>query len=173
VETNFSLQKQKAIINRIFIILFLLILAIPLAKMNLARDQVSEIDNRKLAELVDVQIGSGFRAKFQAYLADRIGFRTMMISAYQKICDVMFMKLVHPIYMYGEEGHIFFKGAYIDDYQHLNINKPYIESCGLYLETIYNYLKERNIKFLYFLIPDKKSVYGEYFPRSIKTNENE
>jgi hypothetical protein len=120
-----------------------------------------------LTERPPLRTEKGFTTELESYLLDRIGFRTEMIHAYQKICDVLFMKLVHPIYMYGEEGYIFFKGGYIDDYQHLNINKAYIEKCGIYLGRIYQYLSDRNVKFIYFLAPDKKSVYKEFFPRTI------
>lgn len=162
-----SCIRKEIIVNSIFILCFLVILVVPLAKMNRASNQVSEIDNRILAERPPLKMDAGFTTGIEAYLLDRIGFRTRMIHAYQKICDVLFKKLVHPIYMYGEEGYIFFKGGYIDDYQHLNINKAYIENCGVYLEKIYQYLSDRNIKFIYFLAPDKKSVYSEFFPPTI------
>ncbi len=158
---------MKTIVNIIFILCFLLTLVIPVVMMNRAVNQVSEIDNRILAERPLLTAEPDFTTGLEAYLLDRIGFRTKMIHVYQKICDVLFMKLVHPIYMYGEDGYIFFKGAYIDDYQHLNINKAFIENYGVYLDRIYNYLSDRNIKFIYFLAPDKKSVYSEFFPRTI------
>jgi len=169
MKINFDLARQKIIINIAFLICFLLLLVVPVAKMNRAANQISEIDNRKLVEFPTVTIESSFRTEFEAYLTDRIGFRSRMIGAYQKICDVMFSKLKHPIYMYGEKRYVFFNdsGGYVADYQHLNIDKAYIESCGHYLERLYKYLADRNIKFIYFLIPDKKSVYSEFFPRSI------
>jgi len=144
-----------------------MILVVPIAKMNRAPNQVSEIDNRTLAERPPLKLGAGFTAGIETYLLDRIGFRITMIHVYQKICDVLFKKLVHPIYMYGEDGYIFFKGGYIDDYQHININKALIENYGAYLDRVYQYLSDRNIKFIYFLAPDKKSVYSEFFPRTI------
>ena len=164
---NLNFARWKKIVNIAFIVCFLMLLVVPVVKMNKAIDQASEIDNRKLAEFPTVKIGTGFRKGLEAYLSDRIGYRTRMIFAYQKICDVMFMKLVHPSYMYGEDRYVFFKGSYITDYQHLNINKAYIENCAEYIEKLYQYLGSRNIKFIYFLVPDKKSVYSEFFPRSI------
>ena len=166
---TFDLARQKRIVDIAFLICFLLMLVVPVVKMNRAGNQISEIDNRKLVEFPTVTIESRFRTEFEAYLADRIGFRSRMIGAYQKICDVMFRKLKHPIYMYGEKRYVFFNdtGGYVDDYQHLNIDKAYIESCGNYLERLYKYIGDRNIKFIYFLVPDKKSVYSEFFPRSI------
>ncbi|TDY59565.1 acetyltransferase AlgX (SGNH hydrolase-like protein) [Aminivibrio pyruvatiphilus] len=160
-------KNNRNFINSLFIACFFLILLVPILLINRGKNQVSEIDNRKLVEFPALKIGTGFRKGFESYLSDRIGFRVEMLDVYQRINADIFKKLVHPSYMFGEDGYVFFKGGYISDYQHLNINEAYIEKCASYIDSIYRYLEKRKIKFLYFFIPDKKTVYKEYFPKTI------
>lgn len=157
-------------INIVFIICFLSIILIPVFTMNFTKDQISEIDNKKLVEF-PTNIGKGFRKGFESYISERIGFRGEMIQAYQRINDIAFNKLVHPTYMYGKDGYVFFKSNdYLADYQHLNLDKEYIKKCADYILSISDYLDKQGILFLYILAPDKKTVYSEYFPSSININ---
>ncbi len=151
-------------IEIVFMLAFFALIIIPIITINLKTNQVSEIDNRALAEFPKV-ISELKPASLEDYLEDRIGFRDEMITAYQVLCDRIFKKMVHPSYMYGKEGHVFFKDkSYTNDYQHLNLDKKYVEACTSYLEQLDAYCESVGSDFLYVLLPDKKSVYAEYFP---------
>ena len=165
------MNNKRKIANIIFIAVIAAILLIPVALMNHKKEQVSDIDNKSLTEWPGMGYSVVNNAEVSAYIDDRIGFREQAIELYTTLNDKLFDVMVHPLFMYGKEGHIFYKDpAYIAAYQRLNTDEEYLDSFTDFLQETQNYLNEKNIKFLYFLCPDKKTIYSEYFPESIHAN---
>lgn len=157
----------RKMIQAAFVLFFIAAIALPGLNTNLKRGQKSEIDNRMLYELPPLVPLRNFRSGIERALNDRIGFRKEMILSYQKINDGLFGLMMHPSYMYGKEGYVYFRGrAYINGYQNI-YDKQQVEDAALYVKNISDYLASRGIDFFYFLIPDKKTVYSEYFPDGI------
>ena len=157
--------------NIIFIVAFLAILILPVAFMNHKENQVSEIDNKSLTEWPGIGYSSEMNAVMDAYVDDRIGFREQAIGAYTTLNDKLFNVMVHPLFMYGKDGHIFYKDSeYIAAYQRLNTDEEYLDSFVDFLKKTQDYLASKDIEFLYFLCPDKKTIYSEYFPDTIHVN---
>ncbi len=163
-------MKQK-LTNIIFIAVFLACLIVPALFLNTKPMQISEIDNKLLTEWPGLDITLKTNTRVEDYLNDRIGFRTQAIEAYTELNDKLFHVMVHPLFMYGKDGQIFYKEAtYIKGYQHMNTDEAYLDSFVDFLKATDDYLKEKDIEFLYFLCPDKKTIYPEYFPDSIHVN---
>ena len=159
--------------NYIFIAAFLCCVIVPAICMNVKPMQISEIDNKLLTEWPGFDITLSNNEELSNYVSDRIGFREAAIEAYTELSDKLFHVMVHPLFMYGREGHIYYKDpTYIAGYQHMNTDKEYLNSFVDFLDRTSRYLKDDGIEFLYFLCPDKKSIYPEYFPTSINVNEN-
>lgn len=157
----------RKMIQAAFVLFFIAAIALPGLNTNLKRGQKSEIDNRMLYEWPSLTDLHGLHIGLARALNDRIGFRKEMILSYQKINDGLFGLMMHPSYMYGKEGYVYFRGRdYINGYQNI-YNKQQVEDAALYVKNISDYLASRGIDFCYFLIPDKKTVYSEYFPDSI------
>ncbi|MBQ6947656.1 MAG: hypothetical protein IJN42_06365, partial [Clostridia bacterium] len=55
---------------------------------------------------------------------------------------------------------------YINDRQHLNLDETWAEEFAAGLKGFENYATSRGKGFVYLLIPDKKTIYSEYFPES-------
>ncbi len=166
---------KKKLSNLIFIILFMAILLLPVVCMNTKHNQISRIDNKNLTEWPGFSWKLQTKDAMESYLNDRIGFREDAIETYIELNDKLFHVMVHPLFMYGQEGHIFFKDpAYISAYQRLNTDPEYLDSMVNYLQQTQDYLSSKDIQFLYFLCPDKKTIYSEYFPEEIHVQtENE
>ena len=146
---------------------------VPAAYINTEKMQISSIDNKLLAEWPGLDWTLRTNTQVEDYLNDRIGFREQAIEAYTELSDRLFHVMVHPLFMYGKDGQIFYKDpTYIKDYQHMNTDEEYLDTFVDFLVKTDDYLKEKDIEFVYFLCPDKKSVYSEYFPDSIYVNEN-
>jgi len=168
------MNKKTTIANFIFIVLFMAALIVPTALMNHEKYQSSDIDNKTLTEWPGFKMDTETIETIEDYVDDRIGFRSQAIYAYTKASDSIFHVMVHPLFMWGEEGHIYYKdSAYIAAYQHLNTDTEFMDSFVDFLEKTNEYLESKNIKFAYFLAPDKKSIYPEYFPKSIHVKEDE
>ncbi|MBO4902114.1 MAG: hypothetical protein J5518_04920 [Lachnospiraceae bacterium] len=163
------------IFNIVFIVLFMAVLIVPVIFMNTKENQISAIDNKILTEWPGFSPDLSSREELENYLSDRIGFREQAIETYIELNDKLFYVMVHPLFMYGQDGHIFFKeDSYIEGYQRLNTDGPYLDSMVDFLQRTTDYLNSKDIRFLYYLCPDKKSIYPEYFPKSIHVNtENE
>ena len=163
---------KKKLTNTIFILAFLACLVVPAVCINTKEMQISEIDNKLLTEWPGLDITLKTNTRVEDYLNDRIGFREQAIEAYTELSDKLFHVMVHPLFMYGKEGQIFYKEpTYIKGYQHMNTDVEYLDTFVDYLGAANDYLASKDIRFLYFLCPDKKTIYPEYFPDSIHVNE--
>lgn len=168
------MKNKKTIYNFIFIVIFMAMLIVPTVLMDHEQYKSSDIDNKTLTEWPGFSMDTETIRTIEDYVDDRIGFRSAAIYEYTKISDDVFDVMVHPLFMYGEEGHIYYKDpSYIAAYQRLNTDTEYMDSFVNFLERTNEYLNSRNIKFLYFLAPDKKSIYPEYFPKSVHVKEDE
>ena len=117
------------------IVVFLTIIILPIININLKPDQASDIDNKKLTELSEVFSGD-FTINAEAFIEDRIGFRTSMINAYTRGMDFLFDYMVHPSYQYGKDGYIF------SILSRENIDYEYQEVYSDYILKLQNYCKD-------------------------------
>ena len=167
-------DKSKKIYNFIFIALFMAMLIVPTVLMDHDQYKSSDIDNKTLTEWPGFSMDTDTIHTIEDYVDDRIGFRSAAIYEYTKLSNDVFHVMVHPLFMYGEEDHIYYKDKfYVAAYQRLNTDTDYMDSFVNFLEDTNDYLESRNIKFLYFLAPDKKSIYPEFFPKSVNVKEDE
>lgn len=162
-------------LNIAFIVIFCLILVLPWIFMNRKEDQVSKIENKKLADWPGLSWTLDTNAEIEEYINDRIGFKEQAVGAYTTFNDKVFGIMVHPLFMWGENDNIYYKDPdYIAAYQRLNTDKDFIDSMVDFLSKTNDYLKEKDIDFLYYVCPDKKTIYPENFPKDINVNtENE
>lgn len=164
---------KKNIADKIFIFAFLLILIVPFVTMNFKKNQTSEIDNKVLTEFPELTVSSETIEELEKYVDDRVGFREQAIALYTSAVDKMFGVMIHPLFMYGKDGHIFYKDKdYISAYQRLNTDDEYLDSFTDFLKSTNDYLHGKGIQFLYYLCPDKKTIYPEYFPDTIHVKED-
>ena len=157
--------------NYIFIALFLAVLIVPALCINREPLQISEIDNELLTEWPGLDFSLGNVEELEDYVDDRIGFREQIVSAYIWLNDRLFHVMTHPLFMYGQEGHIYYKDpSYITAYQRMNTDEKWLDGFVGFLSQTNDYLKSKDIDFLYYLCPDKKTIYPEFFPKSVNVN---
>ncbi len=167
------MKKQTSLtkLNIAFIVIFVLILVLPVCFINTKPFQVSEMENKTLAEWPGLSWTMSTDTALEEYVNDRIGFREEAIVIYTRLHDWLFDVMIHPLFMYGRDGHIFYKDKdYVTAYQHLNTDEEYLDSFVGFLQDTKDYLDGKDIRFLYYLCPDKKTIYGEYFPETINVD---
>lgn len=131
------------------------------------KDQISEIDNEYLPELPE-QLTANTFSEIELYVNKRIGLRKESLDLYQKINSEVFGIMEHPLYIYGKDGHVFYNGSgYMEDYQHLNLDPEYAEEFANNIDGFRSLAEDAGKKFYYLLLPDKKTVYAEYFPEGV------
>lgn len=156
-----------------FIVAVMLCLVLPALFMNLKENQMSYIENKKLADWPDYAESDDYLSDIGDYVDDRIGFRDPAIELYTEANNAIFDVMVHPLFMWGEDGHIYYKDKdYIAAYQRINTDKAYIDSMVDFLEKTNDYLHSKDIEFMYFVCPDKKSIYPEYFPKTVNVDNS-
>ncbi len=156
----------------VFIALFFALLILPVFFMNFRKNQTSEYENKMLEEWPELEFSEDYMKSVYNYVNDRIGFRESAIAFYTEANNSLFGAMVNPLFMWGEEGHIYYKDKdYISAYQRLNTDKEYIDQMVDFLGKTNDYLASKDIKFLYFVCPDKKTIYPEYFPKTVNVDE--
>lgn len=149
----------------LYVSLFLLSLLIPLCLTETREDMKSELNNRKLAELPEID-DSLFERRLEEYFQDRIGLREQMVTGYQVVNDKVAKELTHPIYTYGKNGYIYFK-------MHENIKfDSYHETFAQAVVKMKEYCETRGILFYFMFDPEKTSVYRRYLPDGVNYNDN-
>ena len=155
---------MKKIGNIIFCLIFLLMLVLPFVFTNFEKEVISEIDNEYLPELETDSL-EAFVKSADGYLDKRIGFREESLELYQQLNDKLFSEMEHPNHMYGKNGHMYYKwDEYIEDWQHLNLDEEWADKFVQGIKSFQDYAESKDKKFIYVLLPDKKTIYPEYFP---------
>ena len=94
-----------------------------------------------------------------------------MLQAYRDINETLFGLMFHRLYMYGQDGYIYYRPGYIAAYQNL-YNREHLEKTVQCVKQLDDYLASLGIDFFYFVPPDKKTIYPEHFPKGINKSSN-
>lgn len=158
---------MKKIGNTVYCVLFVGLLLLPFLFTDFRKNQISELDNTYLPELSweeDTPIRERV-GELENYLNMRIGFRSQSLTWHQLINYALFHQIDHPLYMFGKEGHVFLNTEkYINDYQHLNLDAEWARRFADWMVTFRDLSEAHGASYYYLLIPDKKTLYAEFFP---------
>lgn len=157
------------IIKIITIIFFSFIILLPGLNFNFVEDAISEIDNRKLAKnpFTTETTEDDLTDNIQNYINDRIGFRDEMILSYTVLNDTIFDKMVHPSYVYGEDGYVFGAGITTKD----EFSEYHIAFADM-VKSIQDYCEDRDIPFVFVFNPAKPAVLSEYIAKGTNYNRS-
>lgn len=140
------------------------IILLPSVFFNWKTDYISEIDNRKLTEFPKLdKVNSDTFKDIYKFINDRVGFREEIIQSYGKLNDKLFNILVHPAYVYGQDGYVYF-GLYQKNYD--EHTKQFTKS----LKDVKDYVESRGGKFYVLINPEKTSVYTNHLPKGVNYN---
>ena len=143
----------------VFITLFFVLLALPLAFFNWDENVVSEIDNRQLTNNPfgpNAEPGADLTASLESYVQDRIGFRDEMILGYTLLDDQLFHKMIHPLYEYGKDGYVVRKQK-----QNVQLGGPPHRLCRDARRDSGLLSGAGTAPFLFVLSPEKAAVYPD------------
>ncbi len=150
----------------VYILFFALLLFVPLSLTNMEEEVASHLDKRMLTDR-PASLAEWLN-KGEGFLRDRIGFRTKLILLYNTVLKNVFQHSEHGLILLGQEGQIFYgHSSYINNYQALDYNPEQPALLAAKLQSLQDTLQQKGIDFLYVNIPDKKTVYSEYFPKNI------
>ena len=160
----------------IFILCFLLMLAIPLVGLLVQKETVSMEENRRLAEpavLVDEagHVNPAFPVEFDAWVSDHVGFRKYLVLQSGQLHYALFRKfpLGNPN-VFGPSGELnFATEVTFHDFQHKDLYpEAYMQAVADALRVLSDYAEENGARFYYYQCWDKQSVYPEQFPDTLR-----
>lgn len=159
----------------LFVFVFMIMLIVPLLTTNLINQKVSESENRKLAAqpvLYDDEgnLNEEYIKDFENWLNDNIGLRSsMVVSNAQMLYRLFKVFPENTDYYLGPNGELnYATDEIISDYQHLDLyDDDYLSKCADAVQTIADYVEDKEGVFVYYQCWDKQTIYPEYFPKTV------
>ncbi len=156
---------SKKVVQILTVVIFVAIISVPSLTMLVTPDKaVSDFENRELAQLDDVQ---NVDAKaIEEYVNDQLGFRDDIVYS-QAYLDVFALKKSpNELVIIGDDHWLYYALPYTaKDFQGV---VQYGDADYEYWEGDFQYRRDwlaaRGIYYVLVLVPDKKSIYPEYFP---------
>lgn len=161
-------KKIHAIYAVIFILFFISILLVPISRIN--HGDKSILEKRNLAKwpilIVNGKLNEKYGTHFENWLGDRFRGRYEIISAYNKVNNLLLGRLENSKAMLGNDGFFFYKlENSIANFQNKNLfNKNELETIRDNIILRRKLLEKHGIKYYVMIAPDKNRVYGEKYP---------
>lgn len=161
--------------RRIFILLFLAMLVIPLVTTNLEEEKISVTENRKLAPMAhlrreDGSLNTHFLRDFDTWINDNIGQRSLFVVSNARLRYDVFGLLPDNSDMYlGPHGELNYATRnMLKDYQHANLHTlEHLQEFAESMQYLKDYVEAGGARFYYYQCWDKHSIYPEYFPETV------
>lgn len=161
---------KKRVLNLLLIVLFCGMLVIPLLFADFQGGKISQAEQRVLAEFPSLFPVSAFRpADIEAWINDNIGGRALASAAVTRAnYDLWRYSEKQDVYIGREDWIYYATRPILEDY----IGNNLIPEADLQvhldrLERLQGFLEERSVAFSAYLVPDKKTVYPEYYMRGV------
>ncbi|MEW6261347.1 MAG: hypothetical protein AB1547_15740 [Thermodesulfobacteriota bacterium] len=155
------------------IFFFLCVLFIPLlATIWMPKQETSNLENRRLAIFPDFnQTSAAFFVKlFEQYFSDHLVFRETLALLHNRILIVGFNKSPLPGFVLGRKGWLFrgSEGSIEDILGKKTLSEDVLETWARKLQGRKNFFEQQGVRYLFFIAPDKESIYPEYLPESLQ-----
>ena len=151
-----------------FVTICILLLSIPLLGMTF-RPTLETTENRTLASFPKLTKEAGginlkFFSEFETYFSEHFAFRNELVATDGKIQGKIFRTSANDSVIYGNDGWLYYSST-IPDYSGSNVmNEREIENLKRNLSVVNKWLKDRGIKMLLTVPPNKNTLYGEHMP---------
>lgn len=165
--------QKRRLIDLILIAAFLAGIFLPLAFTSLRWS--SEVEKRRLAMFPGLPLSLDallkFPRGFETFYNDHFGFRDPLVQLHN-VLDVRLGVSPTEKVLIGKDHWFFYAnpmdGNEIADYRHLDpLTKDELAAWQANLEQRYHWLQSRGITYLFVIVPNKTTIYGEYLPDTI------
>ena len=153
------------------VILFLFACYLPLSKTLITPTQsISETEKRKLAPPPKLEMKlenlKSFPRQFENYYKDHFGFRSFLIFCNSYICHQWLGVSPVPSILIGKEGWLFWnRNRLNEDFRGVNPMTSWeLEQWKNVLEDRAEWLAREGIPYLFFISPEKQTIYPEFLP---------
>lgn len=137
--------------NKLFILIFLLVISLPLLGRLININQKFQIEeNRNLTDSFD----------------DQFGFRPILVKASSEVKLNLFRSSTNDLVALGKDGWLFYRSddTFLDDIGANNFSPSELAAIRKNLQQTKDYLTGRGIKSYFLIAPKPQDVYAEYLP---------
>lgn len=161
--------------SRIDIVFFACMVAVmffPMMKINHEEKSVQE--NRMLAQYIPFiekgKINFNYGRDFENWFNDRFNHREWLINLNSKLNLFLNRKLQSEKALHGKKNWLFTtRWNSVAMFENKNLfSADELEQIGSKMQSLAAWAKKHHIKFYIMLVPDKESLYGEYYPDGYK-----
>ena len=167
--------------KNIFVSVFCLIVSLPLFQMlTHVIPEVPFHENRKIVEFPisrKIDEFSLFFKDFDLYFKDNFGMRSYLVKLELSLNYFLFQETPMKDVLIGKEGWLYYDpikndGITMEDfYGNVNYNPEKLKLIQTKLHNLNEFLKSKNIKFIFFITPNKSTIYPEYLPPNISSKK--
>lgn len=149
------------------VLLFFVALWLPLLGSWLQLDKTAPLgENRRLADFPpwswDVESLREFPHLFEDYFRDRFGFRNRLLRLHHGLLAAGLGVGPTPDLLVGRDGWLFYRPSVIEESDPLP--DKILTRVGTVLDGYDRWMRERGIRLLFIVVPDKAAIYPEYLP---------
>jgi len=174
-----TLRKSTAILDRLTIGIFVVLLAAPFVSRQAGWAPAGESgEKRRLASFPElgasVSAIQRAPARFDAYFKDRFGFRNQLIRWHSMLYVLGLHVSPSPLVVLGREDWLFYNGLprgdgdNISDYRRARpLSRAWLERWRWTFEDLQEWMAHRDIPFLIVIVPAKGFVYSEFLPSDL------
>ncbi len=146
-----------------YLFFFLFVFSFPFFPLFLSNKQISERENRMLAQwpvfFKDKQFNFSFGTDLDNYLKDHFPFRDQLITTYHNGIFLVNRRIENKLAISGKDGWIFYKN---NAFRNLYYKKSELEKILEKLNKLNSLLKKNGITFIILVCPSQQRVYSEY-----------
>lgn len=154
-------------LTRIFVIVYILALAIPALAMPLFRDQKTS-ENRELSEFPKVKKDGGWNEEFfselDTWVNEHIGFRASLIDANNRWQQSLFGQSPNEKLIVGDGDWLYFSETENDFLNISTLSDRNFNNIAHTLLMMQDYAKAQGASFVVAVAPNKNSLYDEAMP---------
>lgn len=168
-----SVMKTAKVLNTLIAAFFIAVISLPLVFADFTGGKISVEENRYLAVFPEVIKDGSFvfhPSAFDRWMNDNVGGRELALRLDTEVSFNLFGLSAKKTDLIGKDNWVFYYTQDIlDDFTGDNLlQKDELDSITSDLQTISQYLKEKNISLLVTVAPDKKTIYPEQYPNGIQ-----
>ncbi len=155
-------------VTRIFVIVYILALAIPALAMPLFRNQKTN-ENRELSEFPEAKEPDGgwneeFFGELDTWVNEHIGFRAPLIDANNSWQQSLFGQSPNEKLIAGDGDWLYYTETENDYLNIATLSERNFANIAHTLLMMQNYAREQGSSFVVAVAPNKNSLYGEAMP---------
>lgn len=118
-----------------------------------------------------------FPNAFDAYFGDQLGFRANLVGLYTRAAAAGWVPptltkssggAAHGPVLVGRDGWLYLNGACVENYRNTRpFSEAELDAWVTAVKQRRDWLAQRGIAYLFFVAPDKQTIYPEFLPRSV------